>query len=80
MMLVALAIEHAARRGDAIRQGFYKIEGYDGLIKMHEAVLPLRITTPSTRTTTFGRSSSTTQMDSGRDVGNNACQCDPGIR
>ena len=40
MMLVALAIEQAGSTdGDAIRQGFYKIDGYDGLIKTYvEAV------------------------------------------
>ena len=36
MMLVALAIERAgSTNGDAIRQGFYKIDAYDGLIKKY---------------------------------------------
>jgi branched-chain amino acid transport system substrate-binding protein len=37
MHLVALAIEKAgSTNGDAIRQGFYKIDRYDGLIKKYE--------------------------------------------
>lgn len=37
MHLVALAIEKAgSTNGDAIRQGFYKIDSYDGLIKKYE--------------------------------------------
>jgi branched-chain amino acid transport system substrate-binding protein len=36
MMLVAIAIENAGSTdGDAIRQGFYKIAAYDGLIKKY---------------------------------------------
>ena len=36
MHLVALAIEKAgSTNGDAIRQGFYKIDTYDGLIKKY---------------------------------------------
>ena len=36
MMLVAMAIENAgSTNGDAIRQGFYKIAAYDGLIKKY---------------------------------------------
>ncbi len=36
MMLTALAIEKAGKiDGPAIREGFYKIEGYDGLIKKY---------------------------------------------
>ncbi|HTO46394.1 MAG TPA: ABC transporter substrate-binding protein, partial [Burkholderiales bacterium] len=36
MMLVALAIQNAgSTNGDAIRQGFYKIAAYDGLIKKY---------------------------------------------
>ena len=36
-MLTALAIKKAgATDGDAIRQGFYKIDSYDGLIKTYE--------------------------------------------
>jgi branched-chain amino acid transport system substrate-binding protein len=36
MHLVALAIEKAgSTNGDAIRQGFYKIDNYDGLIKKY---------------------------------------------
>jgi branched-chain amino acid transport system substrate-binding protein len=36
MHLVALAIEKAGSTdGDAIRQGFYKIDRYDGLIKTY---------------------------------------------
>ena len=36
MHLVALAIEKAgSTNGDAIRQGFYKIDSYDGLIKTY---------------------------------------------
>jgi branched-chain amino acid transport system substrate-binding protein len=36
MMLVALAIDKAgSTNGDAIRQGFYKIDSYDGLIKKY---------------------------------------------
>jgi branched-chain amino acid transport system substrate-binding protein len=38
MMLVALAIENAgSTNGDAVRQGFYKIGAYDGLIKKYSA-------------------------------------------
>jgi branched-chain amino acid transport system substrate-binding protein len=37
MQLVALAIEKAGSTdGDAIRQGFYKIDSYDGLIKHYK--------------------------------------------
>ena len=37
MHLVALAIEKAgSTNGDAIRQGFYKIDSYDGLIKKYD--------------------------------------------
>ena len=37
MHLVALAIEKAgSTNGDAIRQGFYKIDSYDGLIKRYD--------------------------------------------
>ncbi|ANY14572.1 ABC transporter substrate-binding protein [Bordetella pseudohinzii] len=37
MQLTALAIERAGSTdGDAIRQGFYKIDGYDGLIKQYK--------------------------------------------
>jgi branched-chain amino acid transport system substrate-binding protein len=36
MMLVAMAIENAgSTSGDAVRQGFYKIGAYDGLIKKY---------------------------------------------
>jgi branched-chain amino acid transport system substrate-binding protein len=36
MHLVAMAIERAgSTNGDAIRQGFYKIDSYDGLIKKY---------------------------------------------
>jgi branched-chain amino acid transport system substrate-binding protein len=36
MMLTALAIEKAGKTdGPAIREGFYKIESYDGLIKRY---------------------------------------------
>ena len=61
MHLAALAITAAGSTdGDAVRQGFYKIDSYDGLIKKYDKPFSRRTTMPSARTTTSGRSSSTT--------------------
>jgi len=59
MHLVALAIEKAGSTdGDAIRQGFYKIDSYDGLIKKYASRSVPATTTRSAKTTTSGPASS----------------------